>query len=76
MLALQAYENRVCPLCGMPIGFCHDYDRVHEAFAGGEVELCFVTEMREQAMKQYRESGSVNSNAQTTSLKPRIIDKQ
>ena len=75
MRALHAYEQSVvCPLCGLDIRFCHDEDAVRREFAGGQVEICFVTEMRETAMRRYTESGEVkNPHSQTTKLIAREI---
>ena len=76
MRALRAYEQRVqCPLCGMDVTFCHDEDAVRHTFAGGQVEICFVTEMREKAMRRYTESGVVkNPHSQTTKLIARTTE--
>lgn len=70
MRALALYEQSVkCPLCGMDIRFCHDEQAVRANFAGGQVEICFITEMRETAMRRYTESGEVkNPHSQTTKL--------
>ncbi|MDY4677586.1 MAG: hypothetical protein SO360_01800 [Bifidobacterium tsurumiense] len=70
MLALSMFENsRKCPLCGLDTEFCHDEDRVHAAFAGGQVEMCFVSQLREQAMRKYADSGVVQDpNSVTTRL--------
>ena len=76
MRALRTYEQRVqCPLCGMDVKFCHDEDVVRGVFAGGQVEICFVTEMREKAMRRYTESGLVkNPHSQTTKLIARTTE--
>lgn len=74
MLALQAYENRVCPLCGMDTAICHDEERFEGAWARGEVELCFATHMRNKALEEYRASGSQDpaaAGAVSTRLIPR-----
>ncbi|KFI94677.1 hypothetical protein [Bifidobacterium scardovii] len=71
MLALNVYESGLCPLCGMSVDFCHDQDKVEHAYRGAQVELCFVSQLREQAMRDYEASGSVDTHAQTTSLMPR-----
>lgn len=73
MLALQIYEEQTtCPLCGNPISFCHDEDAVERAFKGGEVQTCFVTQLREQTAKQFQNSGEVlYPGAQTVNLIPR-----
>ena len=71
MRALRIHETRVqCPLCGMDVTFCHDEDAVRHTFAGGQVEICFVTEMR-----RYTESGVVkNPHSQTTKLVARTTE--
>lgn len=76
MRALRIHETRVqCPLCGMDVTFCHDEDAVRHTFAGGQVEICFVTEMREKAMRRYTESGVVkNPHSQTTKLVARTTE--
>lgn len=76
MRALRMYEQRVqCPLCGMDVQFCHDEDAVRHVFAGGQVEICFVTELREKAMRRYTESGVVkNPHSQTTKLVARTTE--
>lgn len=73
MLALDSYENsRTCSLCGLPTSFCHDENHVRQAFSGGDVETCFVTQMREKAVKQFEESGTVQyPNSNTTTLIPK-----
>ena len=70
MRALRIHETRVqCPLSGMDVTFCHDEDAVRHTFAGVQVESCFVTELREKAMRRYTESGVVkNPHSQTTKL--------
>ena len=76
MRALRAYEQTVtCPLCGMDVQFCHDEDAVHHMFAGGQVEICFVTEMREKAMRRSTESGGgTNPEPQSTTPVPRTTE--
>ena len=76
MRALRIHETRVqCPLCGMDVTFCHDENAVRHTFAGGQVEICFVTEMRETAMRRYTESGEVkNPHSQTTKLIARTTE--
>lgn len=78
MLALDEYESRhVCPVCGMDTDFCHDWDQVHEVFAGADVETCFVGEMRELAMTSFAKSGTVMApNSQTTRMRPRPMPRQ
>lgn len=74
MLALASYENRTCPLCGMDTAICHDEDRFEEAFARGEVELCFATHMRNKALEEYKASGVADpaaAGAVSTRLVPR-----
>jgi hypothetical protein len=75
MSALQIYENsRKCPVCGMDTDFCHDEEKVRALFAGGQVETCFVGQMREQAMQEFAKSGTVLApNSQTTSLVPKPL---
>ena len=75
MLALDRYEHGLkCPLCGMDTAICHDEDRTERLFAGAQVELCFVTQLRERAMSRYEASGVVDTQAQTTTLIPRHPD--
>ena len=73
MMALDAYEHgHKCPVCGMDIGFCHDEMAVATAFRNAGVETCHVGRMRELAMAQFAESGTVDApNSQTTKLNPR-----
>lgn len=70
MLALQSYENsRKCPICGMDISFCHDEQQVSAVFSGSDVETCFISAMRERALRNFAESGTVDApNSQTTKL--------
>ncbi|PLS23783.1 hypothetical protein BLI708_00385 [Bifidobacterium imperatoris] len=71
MLALQSYENRICPLCGMDTRVCHDQDAFEALRLKGEVELCFAAYERNRALEEYRGSGSPDPNASgalTTSL--------
>lgn len=75
MLALQAYENRLCPLCGMDTSICHDEEKTRALYTGVQVELCFVTQMRERAMEAYESSGSVDTHAQTTKLIPNRVSE-
>lgn len=74
MMALDIYETaHKCPVCGMDLSFCHDELAVATAFKGAGVETCYVGRMRELAMNQYAESGTVEApNSQTTKLKPRL----
>lgn len=74
MLALQAYEKRLCPLCGMDTNICHDQQTIEHLYRQAEVELCFTTYKRNQALAAYRDSGAPDPNAAgaiTTSLTPR-----
>ena len=73
MLALQSYENaRRCPVCGMDTDFCHDQQKVYETFRGATVDVCFVGEMREKAMRRYEQSGTVQTpGSLTTRMTPR-----
>lgn len=75
MLALQTFDDsRICGLCGMPRDFCHDEKQVHEVFKEGVVETCFVTQMREKAVRKFEESGRVDTpNSQTTKLIPKRL---
>lgn len=74
MLALQAYENRICPLCGMSVDICHDEQQVERLYTQGRVELCFVTQLRNRAILDYEASGRIPTDAKgaaTTTLEPR-----
>lgn len=72
MLALEEYENTaLCPMCGMPITFCHDYLKVDNTFEKAKVETCFVSAMREQAMEKYlKDDRPGTTHSQTTKLVP------
>ena len=73
MLALDLYERtRICPLCGMDMGICHDEERFNSMFKGADVYMCFASQAREFALKRYGESGIVEApHSQTTRLTPR-----
>ncbi|RSX56775.1 hypothetical protein [Bifidobacterium samirii] len=74
MLALQAYESQVCPLCGMHTSTCHDEESVTSLYRTGRVEVCFATQMRNRAIQEFESSGTVPDDmrgAVTTTLTPR-----
>ena len=78
MLALEEYENtNLCPMCGMPTSFCHDYLKVDSTFAGAKVETCFVSAMREQAMEKYlKDDRPGTTRSQTTKLVPFGVEEE
>lgn len=74
MLALQAYEARTCPICGMSTDICHDEAEVERLYAEGRVEACFTTILRNRAVQRFEQSGAVPTEmkgAVTTALTPR-----
>ncbi|PLS25974.1 hypothetical protein [Bifidobacterium parmae] len=73
MLALQAYEDGLCPVCGMPTRVCHDQDETERRWAGADVEICNVAYLRNKALRSYRDSGAPDPDADgaiTTRLTP------
>lgn len=78
MLALDEYENTViCPLCGMPSKFCHDYLKVNDTFERAKIETCFVSAMREQAMEKYlKDDRPGTTRSQTTKLVPFGVEEE
>lgn len=76
IIALQTYENQhICPLCGMDRDFCHDYKKVHDVFYNAEVDTCFISEMREQALDAYyKKDGPGSKHSQLTHLNPYQIE--
>jgi hypothetical protein len=70
MLALEKYEATLCPLCGLPIDYCHDPARERDVHA--EVRRCFVTDARISALDDLNSSSTPppRQGAQTTRLIP------
>ncbi|OZG57867.1 hypothetical protein BTIS_1108 [Bifidobacterium tissieri] len=64
MLALQAYEARLCPVCGMDSRICHDETRFQSMRAKGRVEVCFARYERNRALDEYRGSGQADPLAE------------
>lgn len=68
MIALEEYEDSLCPLCGLPVAYCHDPQR--ERDVGAVVERCFVTDARISALDKLNTSATPpeRQGAQTTKL--------
>lgn len=54
MLALQAYRNALCPLCGGPLSVCTSAENELK-FKGGLPIRCHATTARAIAMEPYKD---------------------
>lgn len=68
MLALDDYEQSLCPLCGLPRDVCHD--KTAELNLHGEASVCWASVHMQQSAEQWRKDhpNSKAANALTTKL--------
>lgn len=68
MLALEKYEQTLCPLCGLPRDICHDPRG--ETAMHADAEICWTTVHRQMAVKKLRDADpkAIWNDALTTKL--------